>query len=394
MLFFAYSIIEWIWVTVSVIMLLPLVVMIRNYKHSSLKDYLLMALVFLSVSVSSFLLPLTNHVSDLLLSKLLLVTFYSQYFFLIIVVYRMKWEKIPVIFTLVNSCYFLFLTALTFFRQELTVRGISVKQDHLTVMVGLYSLFGASLIFYIAFTAKPVTRTKRVSRCVNGWKAVGFLLILGGIINLLNWYAWPLLSLTKDLFSLIALACVVIIVWMAVWYPEALLFSQAQSMRTVDLYKIAQQNDTEQIAVSIRVLSLVNYLEKIIPPRVRGIGTLFTFNEEQELLIKRVSNKGVAIAIIILLASLIDVLLLFTGDMNFSLTASKIYALQDLLVIVAGIAFLLPLRNFRNTVRPGKDIDGMIQEMSQGLGKMVTGLKIMITCFILTIVLGITEILL
>ncbi len=112
----------------------------------------------------------------------------------------------------------------------------------------------------------------------------------------------------------------------------------------------------------------------------------YEFKKEEELLITRVFYKGFAIAIIILLASISDFFIIFIDTTNFQLIRSGIYALQDLLLVGVGVAFLFPLRNFRNTVKTsGKDIE----EMIQGMGKMVLGFKIMIICLILTAVMGI-----
>ncbi len=112
----------------------------------------------------------------------------------------------------------------------------------------------------------------------------------------------------------------------------------------------------------------------------------YEFKQEEELLITRVSYKGLAIAIIILLASLSDFFLIFIDTTNFQLIRSGIYVLQDLLLVGVGLAFLFPLKNFRNTVKTsGKDIE----EMIQGMRNMVIGFKIMLICLILTAVVGI-----
>ena len=115
----------------------------------------------------------------------------------------------------------------------------------------------------------------------------------------------------------------------------------------------------------------------------------YEFKKEEELLISRVFYKGLAIAIIVLLAAISDFFLIFIDAANFQLIRSGIYALQDLLQVGVGLAFLLPLRNFRNTVKTsGRDIE----EMIQGMGKMVIGFKIMIVCLILTAIVGIIAI--
>jgi predicted transcriptional regulator len=117
----------------------------------------------------------------------------------------------------------------------------------------------------------------------------------------------------------------------------------------------------------------------------------YEFNNQEELLIKRVSNKGVAIAIIIFLVSLVDLIFIFIDDMSYSTIESRIYSIQDLLQIGVGLAFLLPFRNFKNVVKTsGNDIE----EMIDGMGKMIIGFKIMIVCLILTFIVGIIGIIL
>ena len=115
MLFFTYSVIDWLLVFCSGLVLVPIFFLVKNYSSTSFIGYLLMTMVFLTSSVNIFLLALSDHISDLFLTKTQLITQYLNYFFLIIIVFYLKWEKISKLFFFINLIYITFLSGIIIF---------------------------------------------------------------------------------------------------------------------------------------------------------------------------------------------------------------------------------------------------------------------------------------
>ena len=120
-----------------------------------------------------------------------------------------------------------------------------VWEQLVSIAGDLYIIFIGSLTIYVTFTGGPQEETITVHRCVNGWKAIGIILIGGGFIGLLNWFELPLMSLNRDFPSLIVIAYLIILGLMTVFYPKTVLYNQAQNIRAMDLYESVSK-DTQQ----------------------------------------------------------------------------------------------------------------------------------------------------
>ncbi len=107
----------------------------------------------------------------------------------------------------------------------------------------------------------------------------------------------------------------------------------------------------------------------------------YEFSKNDELIINSISMKGIYIAGIISLISVVDIFYIFTAS-EFK-SEYWVYFVQGLLQIGIGIAFLLPFNNFRKVVTTsGNDVE----EILAGMEKMTLGFKL-ISFFILMVFL-------
>ncbi|MHA2363561.1 MAG: hypothetical protein ACXAC7_06360 [Candidatus Hodarchaeales archaeon] len=227
----------------------------------------------MSVILNTFLIPMNMYIENLILKKLTMATFYSQFFFIILVVFRIKWEQPPKLIYYLGIGWFFVLLISMFLQQNIEFQdNISFikKPILLFEMAELYRIFAAFLIFYAAYSEKPIKDTQRVNRCILGWKLVGLLLMLCGVFNLFVWSFFSNVDQSIEffwlnLFSLTLLFVMMVIVWMAVFFPEALLFTQAQILRAIDLYETIQNLDSDQAVKDYGMNPLIDYL-KSLPP--------------------------------------------------------------------------------------------------------------------------------
>jgi uncharacterized membrane protein len=115
----------------------------------------------------------------------------------------------------------------------------------------------------------------------------------------------------------------------------------------------------------------------------------YEFSKDDELIISSISMKGIYIAAIISIISVIDIF--------YILTSSEIkpeywvYLTQGVLQIGIGIAFLLPFNNFRNVVTTsGNDVEAILA----GMEKMTLGFKLISLFVLLVFLLGFVVIIL
>ncbi len=109
----------------------------------------------------------------------------------------------------------------------------------------------------------------------------------------------------------------------------------------------------------------------------------YEFSKDDELIINSISMKGIYIAAIISIISVVDIFYIFTAS-EFK-PEYWVYFVQGLLQIGVGIAFLLPFNNFRKVVTTsGNDVE----EILAGMEKMTLGFKLISLFILLVFLLG------
>ena len=109
----------------------------------------------------------------------------------------------------------------------------------------------------------------------------------------------------------------------------------------------------------------------------------YEFNTNEEILLRKVSNKGIIIAVLIFIPSVIDLGVILLRFNEITSKNSIVFSIQDILQIGIAIAFLLPLTNIGNIIKTqGNDINELMKVMQ----KMIIGFKIIIACLVLTVI--------
>lgn len=107
----------------------------------------------------------------------------------------------------------------------------------------------------------------------------------------------------------------------------------------------------------------------------------YEFNKNEEILLKKISYKGIIIALLIFVPSIIDLGVIAVKVGTFANTDATVFSIQDVLQLGIAIAFLLPLANFGKIIKTqGNDIN----ELMQGMDMMIIGFKVIIVCLVLS----------
>ncbi|TFF94825.1 hypothetical protein EU546_04400 [Candidatus Thorarchaeota archaeon] len=109
----------------------------------------------------------------------------------------------------------------------------------------------------------------------------------------------------------------------------------------------------------------------------------YDFGPAEDKIIDGVGIRGLLIGILLIVIAVVDTVhnVLVTGNLyNVHLILSTV---QNVLVVVIAIAFILPFADYRQIAKTeGKDID----ELMEGMEKMTAGFLLIIIATILTII--------
>lgn len=265
--------------TTSLIPLVPALILFRNYKLTSSKDFLLFALLLIASSIDLLAQNLAFGPSLTLWRWLTLIARSARlftYFVFLLLVIRMKWDRVPVIFWylgvpfyLITQFFIIFLynpfdpanpviewLYLFYVYQELS-------RLNLNLIRFIKVIIGATILF-VTFISHPISSTKRVKLIFNLWRVVGFLMLIGTCLEYYYYLIDDTLEIIRDINEIGFAIIFMITAILGIFFPESLLYTQTQLVRAIKLYKILDQNNP---VVSYKKNWINEYL-KNIPPEI------------------------------------------------------------------------------------------------------------------------------
>ncbi|UCG02931.1 MAG: hypothetical protein JSW11_02870 [Candidatus Heimdallarchaeota archaeon] len=132
--------------------------------------------------------------------------------------------------------------------------------------LGIYNTLLVMAVFiYIYSTIKPLIMDQRIVLAKRLWIVVGCLWIINPIILIGAWFSpWPpVIFQFWDLFRLKLFFNLILMVYITVRYPEAVLISHAQLNRALNVYSSVISLHTEKEVQDFGMSSLVAYIKQI-----------------------------------------------------------------------------------------------------------------------------------
>lgn len=178
---------------------------------------------------------------------------------------RLKWEAPPV-FVIVSLFFIPIMSILNAFvvvpdyRELLIGMGLQPLIPLLLELpnyIGLVSTFAFILVYA---STKPIVKDRRTDTARILWVIVGFSWCVDFILKLVAFDFFIeifLLIQLKRLFTSL------VVVFITVRYPEAVLISQPQIIRAINLYQSIKSLETEQDIQNFGMTSLIDYIDRI-----------------------------------------------------------------------------------------------------------------------------------
>ncbi len=279
----------------AIAVLLPSVMLLRNYIQTSSIDFLIFSLIFIflschffsvslqpiAIAESNFLMFYTlQYFTFLFWNAISLVIFFHAYFI------KFSKEKIQVPYFFIF--YFLFLAIFGMLMQfmlflendELMSFQAKLLYDLFHVLSRLYRLLSSLMLMYVYFTVIPINPTARMNRVIFYGKILAILIFMHVIGILIDGFLdleYSNLIFGLETFEIniwdpfwesswyiiitsLNFAIVIVCFILALRYPETMLISQVQILRAIEIYKTIRTGPEPRKLDSDR---LVRYIQSI-----------------------------------------------------------------------------------------------------------------------------------
>ena len=257
----------WVWV--------PIVLLFRYYLKTRILDYLLLGLYYLAFIVNAFSVSIWyNNKDDFLLMQIVILTYVFTPFLFVLHAARIKWQKTPI------SMKVLFLYLITsgiiyqFFL--LPVESLRVIS---TIIIEINRIMAYLFVIYAYITTQMIMKDERIKKAKTIWIIAIMMTIfypLGSITigissgftfyDFLVVYQTDLLFLIMFFITIMGVIGDLLITFIAIKYPDAFIFSQAQIIRALRLQDyFGLEAETRLVSSEERfgVDLIVKYMEDI-----------------------------------------------------------------------------------------------------------------------------------
>ena len=283
--------IDWIIMGIALLCLIPAYLFFVYFRRTNIADFgiytgmWLFGLTLQFGKVAQKIAPTTIIVQQISDSCNIL-------FFFLVFLYavRMKWEHPPRVLWYSGIIWFSFMQLiilmyevvqlpdsgfLLFFEMQKFVdfipqdRGIGlITQNGVIVMARGYQflavcfrLFALLLFIFVHMTVEPATRDSRIDFARKLWILAASLACIRPL--LLIGHIFKLWTVTPTIINLSTLAGMVMIAYVTIRYPEALLLTQVQLVRAYNFYTKLKVSKSSISTTGYRFSSIVEYLQKI-----------------------------------------------------------------------------------------------------------------------------------
>ena len=246
------------WILISgLIFIIPAVILIRNYIFVGSPSYLLFASLFGFVILDQIIVSLDRE--EFIFEILITLSFVSIYVIVIQLSSDIIDNKLPVSNLIWRSIALGVLIFTVILKYLILKEFISVNYTPLRITIGeLYRIFAGYLVIYSFKNTKFVVESDKTMVIRKYWVICGYLITITGIFrSLFNTIEWFLLvPFNKDQDSILVsnidfasefigllsvLSLGVIILYIALFYPETMLLSHVQVIKAARIYDIVER---------------------------------------------------------------------------------------------------------------------------------------------------------
>ncbi|MHA2253099.1 MAG: hypothetical protein ACXAD7_22235, partial [Candidatus Kariarchaeaceae archaeon] len=280
------TLLEWLYIVISLIALIPASVLFKEYFLTRILDYLYFAIFFVVGSVAQIIGLLVTDNNYLLLYQILFIAINTLFFLLFLHAVRIRWEKTPLILMLtISLAYFALIILIVLWESMVqperakvlfwelphgktlyypdgagitTSAGNMIYSTDYYYLTILFAFLILSVTLFVYIRLEPVYLTDKITLSRKLWiVAYSTFMIWGGFM--LPWAPDDTL-VVGSVFLVISL---ILIVYIALKIPESMLISKVQIRRAILLYDRVKQLTTKEEREEFGMGSLVDYLQSI-----------------------------------------------------------------------------------------------------------------------------------
>lgn len=262
----ALTLVEWGYLFIPLGLLLPITYLLNYYRKTHIPDYLLLVAWF-GFTITSNLIRFLGALGliDLFTQESLLAIFLVDGFisvFIFLHVLRLKWKKFP---WYING----FVMVMIFLELVAASRAFifpPTSQWYINTWFFLWQLAGWTTFLTLAFliytyaTTTPLINSRGIIITRSSFILFGCV----GLVNNFLVMLWPPLILENwELSRVLWFVGLSTFVFIALRYPEAILYSHAQFSRALNVYSSITSLQTEKEIQNFGLHSLVAYIKQV-----------------------------------------------------------------------------------------------------------------------------------
>lgn len=276
---------------VGFLALIPSAILLRQFLKTKIRDYFLFFLFFVDAFVTLTLDVIAGYTRELIFIQLHHITIDIIYVLLTIHATRIIWKKVPAIVLGITFVWFFSLMIMTLMwhitpsvtsgnwlgianfpisfsdyafapsnvAAALTVGNIIIYGTQFRIFGDLFRIFGVGLVLYAYITAEPLSPTPKILKAKKLWITVWIMMLLHAIVLFPPFGATAL----ANLVGLILIVAGILITYISLFIPEAILISRVQVQRVFDLYDKLQKTSNEEEIEKLQIESLMLYLKSV-----------------------------------------------------------------------------------------------------------------------------------
>ncbi|UCG04090.1 MAG: hypothetical protein JSW11_08895 [Candidatus Heimdallarchaeota archaeon] len=253
--------------------LIPVYFLVKYYRKTQILDYLLFTGVFVCNAIGNFSSFIRTFIEFNFINPYWIKFFHFLGYFFGILVYspflllyslRIKWDnprRVAWYMATILTLLMIYCSFENFYFRNLYLL-ISNHSGFIDILTNLsqFSILGFTIFVYL--TSKQEIDDKRVKIARMLWIISGCFLLLAplfGIIYVMSGYA----NVWEDLMYVFSLVGILLIAYVTIRYPEAVLFSHAQIIRAFTVYEKVVSLKSGDPIHEYGVSALVDYLKRI-----------------------------------------------------------------------------------------------------------------------------------
>ncbi len=279
---------------VAFLSIIPAVLLLRQFIKTKIRDYFLFFLFFIDAFVVLTLDVIAGVTKDLLLIQMHHISIDLIYVLLVIHATRIIWKNTPILVLAVTFVWFFGLMIMTLmwsitnpvhygnwlgiahfpvsfssyaFADTGAIGVAAALKFGNTIIYGtqfrvfgdLFRIYAVGFLLYAYITAQPLNPTKEILKAKKIWIVVWVLLLIHAIV------LFPPFGDTA-LATLVGLSLIVagiLITYITLFIPEAILISRVQVQRVFDLYEKLEKASNEEEIEKLQIESLMLYLKSV-----------------------------------------------------------------------------------------------------------------------------------